>query len=208
MVASCTTKLSYREEINEPQSFVLARLTVYCIISSLETRQQESFQKKRTRSNDEHDLTPNNAKLRKVTTDGSDNSCSSDFGSNHSADTHNILLGNSVSNSSGNNSVSVREPSTNLKEPLQASIQYMFRVFQQFVTTDELSPKTYFVYQFLSLLIECGRERIRPVLALIPTNLVQNLLKVMITNDISVGLITRFAYLKHIFLIDFFINTF
>lgn len=152
----------------------------------METRTQSHYsQKKRSRSHDgeDHDLN-SAAKLRKITADGSDNSCSNDFLSENS-----LLLGSSGLTSL--HSSTLRETPTQLKEILQTSIQYIFKVFQQFVTTDELSPKTYFVYQFITLLVECGKERIRPVLKLLPTNLVHNLMKVMMTDDINVGLISR-----------------
>ncbi|XP_013111291.2 mediator of RNA polymerase II transcription subunit 24 isoform X1 [Stomoxys calcitrans] len=176
------------DDINEPQSYVLARLCVYCIISALETRTQANFsQKKRSRSHDGEDLELNAAKMRKITGDGSDNSCSNDFLSENS-----LLLGSNMSSLHS----SMRETPTQLREPLQSSIQYIFRVFQQFVTTEELSPKIYFVYQFISLLVECGKERIRPVLKLLPATLMHNLLKVMLTEDINVGLISRLYDLR------------
>ncbi|XP_037940607.1 mediator of RNA polymerase II transcription subunit 24 isoform X2 [Teleopsis dalmanni] len=172
------------DSINEPQSFVLARLCVYCVISTLETRQINAITpKKRSRSHDseETDMV-NNPKMRKIATEGSDNSCSNDFiNDNH------LLL---------NASANLKENLTTLKEPLNSSVQHIFKVFQQFVSSEEISPKTYFVYQFLSLLVECGRERVRPVLKLIPANLIQNLLKVMKTDDLSVGLITRLYDLR------------
>lgn len=176
--------LHFSDDINEPQSYVLARLCVYCIISALEARVQNStFQKKRSRSHDgdDHDLN-NAAKMRKITADGSDNSCSNDFLSENS-----LLLSSTVSLHSN----SLRETPAQLKESLQSAMQYIFKVFQQFVTTDELSPKIYFVYQFITLLVECGKERVRPVLKLLPSSLINNLIKVMLTDDINVGLITR-----------------
>lgn len=71
-----------------------------------------------------------------------------------------------------------------MKEPLQSCLQNLFRTFVMFTVTDELSPKTYFIYQFLLLLQQCGgTQRIKPVLKLLPQGLVQNLLKMINTND-------------------------
>lgn len=166
-----------------PHSYVLARLCVYCIISALETRNQ-TMQKKRSRSHDGDDHELNNAaKMRKIAPDGSDNSCSNDFLSEN-----NLLLGSSITAMHANN---MRETPTQLREPLQSSIQYIFKVFQHFVATDELSPKTYFVYQFITLLVECGKDRVKPILKLLPPSLMQCLLKAMAAEDIHVGLITR-----------------
>ncbi|XP_073842226.1 mediator complex subunit 24 [Musca autumnalis] len=176
------------EDINEPQSYVLARLCVYCVISALETRNQ-TIQKKRSRSHDGDDHELNNAaKMRKIAGEGSDNSCSNDF-----LTENNLLLGSSLTALHASN---MRESPTQLREPLQSSIQYIFKIFQHFVASDELSPKIYFVYQFITLLVECGKDRIRPILKLMPANLIHNLLKVMLTEDINVGLITRLYDLR------------
>ncbi|EDW79003.1 uncharacterized protein Dwil_GK12010 [Drosophila willistoni] len=183
------------DDINEPQSLVLARLCVSCIISCLETRSSSacvaSF-KKRSRSHDEEDMTANTPKVRKVMGDGnSDNS--NDF-----ADASGLVgsgTGKTLLSSTATSS-DVRATPQNLKESLQSSIQHIFGVFVQFVSGDELSPKAIFVYQFISLLIECGGERVAPVLRLLPSNLVQQLLKVMATEDIGVGLISRLYDLR------------
>lgn len=174
-------------------------LSVYCIISALEHRQGAigNLQQKRTRTTSEADcnsvdLDLNNVpKLRKLNQEaGSDNSCSNDFLS----DTHPLLSAAGVVSNVDNAGPTVSRDaarSANLKEPLQSSVQHIFKVLQKFVTSDELTPKVYFTYRFISLLVECGGERIRPVLKLLPTQLVQNLLKIMVTEDISVGLICR-----------------
>lgn len=204
-------------EINEPQSHVLALLSVYCIISALEHRQGAigNLQQKRTRTHSEADCNSgdldlsNVPKLRKLNQEGgSDNSCSNDFLS----DTHTILSAAGVVNADNAGTTVSRDAarSTTLKEPLQSSVQHIFEVLQKFVTSDELTPKVYFAYRFISLLVECGGDRIRPVLKLLPTQLVQNLLKIMVTEDVSVGLICRsvfvnsntLAYVKYI--IDIF----
>uniref|UniRef100_W8BVH2 Mediator of RNA polymerase II transcription subunit 24 n=2 Tax=Ceratitis capitata TaxID=7213 RepID=W8BVH2_CERCA len=178
-------------EINEPQSHVLALLSVYCIISALEHRQGtiSTLQQKRTRTHSEADNSDldlsNVPKLRKLNQEGgSDNSCSNDFLS----DNHPLLT---AVNSDTTNKTTGRDTirTATLKEPLYSSVQYIFKLLQQFVTSDVLTPKVYFAYRFISLLIECGGERIRPVLKLLPVQLIQNLLKVMVSEDISVGLI-------------------
>lgn len=147
----------------------------------METRHYRNFsyQKKRSRSHDGDDMDLNNTvKMRKINTDSSDNSSSNDFlGDSNLFNTH--------------ASTHLRNTPNQLKESLQNSIQYIFKIFQQFLQTDKLSLKVYFVYQFVSLLVECGQERVRLVLNLLPTNLINNLLKVMLTDQISVGLIAR-----------------
>ncbi|XP_039229420.1 mediator of RNA polymerase II transcription subunit 24 [Drosophila yakuba] len=180
------------EDINEPQSLVLARLCVYCIISCLESRKGNSSSalmamKKRSRSHDEEELAANAAKVRKVIGDGSDNS--SDFTDTTTGAGLAALLGSTATSE-------LRTTPLTLREPLQTSVQHIFGVFLQFVNGDELSPKAVFVYQFISLLVECGGERVAPVLRLLPNGLVQQLLKVLVTDDIKVGLISRLYDLR------------
>ncbi|XP_054732184.1 mediator of RNA polymerase II transcription subunit 24 [Anastrepha obliqua] len=189
-------------EINEPQSHVLALLSVYCIISALEHRQGaiSSLQNKRTRTLSDADcssgdLDINTSKIRKLNQEGgSDNSCSNDFLS----DNHPLLAGAGVVNTDATGTTITRESArpTTLKEPLHSSIQHIFKVLHKIVSTDELTPKVYFAYRFISLLVECGGERVRPVLKLLPPQLIQNLLKIMVTEDISVGLICRLYDLR------------
>jgi len=174
---------------------VLARLCVYCIISCLETRSSgiaaaAAAFKKRSRSHDEEELAgvANAAKVRKVIGDGSDNS--NDF-----ADASGVG-GTNVASMLSTPNTELRATPLSLKEPLQSSVKHIFRVFLQFVSGDELSPKAVFVYQFISLLVECGGERVAPVLRLLPPNLIQQLLKVLATDDIRVGLISRLYDLR------------
>lgn len=99
--------------------------------------------------------------------------------------------GDSCSNDFMSESVINKEPPISIKEPLQTSLQNLFKTFAHFAATDELSPKIYFIFQFISLMVQCGKDRVKSILKLIPNGLVQNLLKVMITDEISVGLISR-----------------
>lgn len=80
-------------------------------------------------------------------------------------------------------------------EPLQTGLQSLFKTFAQFVAVDDLSPRICFIAHFLYLLVQCGRDRIKPVLKLLPPGLVQNLLKVMVTDDRTVGFILRYFIL-------------
>lgn len=91
----------------------------------------------------------------------------------------------------GESTTSNKEPAITIREPLQSSLKNTFKTFSHFVTTDELSPRVYFIFQFISLLVQNGKDRITPILQLIPNTLMQNLLKVMMTDDITIGLICR-----------------
>ncbi|XP_053676492.1 mediator of RNA polymerase II transcription subunit 24 [Anopheles nili] len=171
-------------EIVDPQSRVLAKLCVYCIIVTMEMSMTSS--KKRTRGGTATDADTDidsmctSAKLRKIDLDGM-GVVGCDGGSNEFA------LESAMESAASWDTAAI----TSLKEPLQGCLQMLFRTFTQHITTDELSPKVYFVFQFLSLLVESGRERIMCVLKLVPNGLVQNLLKINATDEMTVGLILR-----------------
>lgn len=126
-------------------------------------------------------LSMNASKVRKLG-ENSDSSCSNDFILDSTNQMQALTTGDS-------GDVVV------LKDSLQHSIQYIFKVFSNFLLSsleqNELSPNIYFIFQFITLLVECGKDRVKPIVKLIPTNLIQNLLKVMVTDEIKVGLICR-----------------
>ncbi|XP_058460043.1 mediator of RNA polymerase II transcription subunit 24 [Malaya genurostris] len=160
-------------EIVDPFSRVLAKLCVYCITATMEA--PVSPTKKRTRTamagdGDELDALCPTPKMRKVGSESCDSS-SSDF-----------MLENALAARDG--------PST-LKEPLQGCLQALFKTFSQYIVSDELSPKIFFMFQFLSLMVEIGKDRIKPVLKLIPNGLIQNMQKINATDDMTVGFILR-----------------
>ena len=176
-------------ELVEPQSTVLARLCVYCIVSTLE-QPLTGHQKKRghntmgdgTSSSSDDLLTGPMAKMRKL--DEANNTNMNDFSA--IMDSANGLTGNA----GGGGASSLEQPTT-IREPLQTCLTNLFKTFGQFAVFDDLSPKIYFVFHFLTLLQQCGKDRIKPVLKLLPPGLVQNLLKVMITNEFTYDFILK-----------------
>nr|XP_029732381.1 mediator of RNA polymerase II transcription subunit 24 [Aedes albopictus] len=160
-------------EIVDPFSRVLAKLCVYCIVATMEAPVPPT--KKRSRAaiaaeGDDLDALCSTPKIRKIGSDSCD-STSSDF-----------ML---------EQVLAARESSTQLKEPLQSCLQALFRTFSQYIVSDELSPKIFFMFQLLSLLVEVGKDRIKPVLKLIPNGLIQNMMKINATDDMTVGFILR-----------------
>ncbi|KAL1379418.1 hypothetical protein pipiens_014920 [Culex pipiens pipiens] len=172
-------------EIVDPFSRVLAKLCVYCIVATMEAP-TGPLSKKRSRATiDGDDLLADGLcptpKMRKMGSDSCDSS-SSDFMLEHAAAAAAAVAFATKEAASGG---------VSLREPLQGCLQTLFRTFAQYIVSDELSPKIYFMFQFLSLLVEVGRERVKPVLKLIPNGLVQSMLKINATDDMTVGFILR-----------------
>ncbi|GAB0095064.1 Mediator of RNA polymerase II transcription subunit 24 [Sergentomyia squamirostris] len=158
-------------ELVEPQSTIVARLAVYAILSTLENPSSKLLRKKRLRA-DGDDLETPPSKARKLNPDAvaGDSCSSSDFPAE---------------------SVINREPPASVPEPLASGFQNLLKMFSTFITTDEFSPNVHFIFQFLVLLVQCGRERVKPLLRLLPLGFVQNLLKIIVTDDFTPGLILR-----------------
>lgn len=147
-------------ELIEPQLSVLARLCVYCIISSLE----KTADKSKRQSNGKETIDGERpAKIRKIDdsllemlTDGQEKM-------------------ETVSN--GDNETSTTSSSTvRIQEPLKSCLRNFFQTLYKLTYSSELTPKVLFVRQFLIYLHRCGGECITPVLNIIPNGLMKNLL--------------------------------
>lgn len=178
-----------KKHITDPQSLILARLCVYCVIACIDS--PGCTTKKRHRSdNDMEDVDMCNlSKIRKL--NGDNDTCITDCVPDEVMNEEPSISIAQPSLSLGESTTSNKEPAITIREPLQSSLKNTFKTFSHFVTTDELSPRVYFIFQFISLLVQNGKDRITPILQLIPNTLMQNLLKVMMTDDITIGLICR-----------------
>uniref|UniRef100_A0A7G3AZX6 Mediator of RNA polymerase II transcription subunit 24 n=1 Tax=Lutzomyia longipalpis TaxID=7200 RepID=A0A7G3AZX6_LUTLO len=159
-------------ELVEPHSTIVARLAVYAILSTLEN--PAKVRKKRSRTADAEDAGDGGgppSKARKLNPD--------------------LIAGDSCSSDMPPETVISREPPATVAEPLATCFQNLLKMFATFVTTDEFSPKVHFIFQFLVLLVQCGRDRVKPLLRLLPAGFVQNLLKIIVTDDFTPGLILR-----------------
>jgi mediator of RNA polymerase II transcription subunit 24 len=150
-------------KITEPQSRLLAKLCIYAILSTMEAF-ETTPQKKRPRPDDDDSSSPM-AKLRKTGIDSA------------------------VEGGTGEKDGS---SSQQLKESLRNSLQELFKIFHQQVMCDELSPKVNFIFQFFSLLVQFEKSvKIKAILKLIPSGLIQNLLKLVPFEDLTFGFILR-----------------
>lgn len=161
----------------EPQLSALARLCVYCIISTLGIKTAKA--KTLLNGGDDNERP---AKIRKV------EDSPFDILANGQEKGQNSLNGD-------NNAVIVAATATTTKfkmrEPLRICLRDLLQSLYQLTFTNELTPKVLFVHQFLTYLHRCDRNRIGPVLNLIPTGLIKNLLKVMSTHEFSYDYILR-----------------
>lgn len=78
-----------------------------------------------------------------------------------------------------------------IREPFKQCIEELFQTLYQLTLSTELTPKVIFVHQFLMLLHRCGGNRIRPILTLIPVNLMQHLFKIMSVDEFSYDFILK-----------------
>lgn len=151
----------------EPQLSYLARLCVYCIVSSLELKTNK---KKRSQSSsDLHDGDTRLAKVRKMDEDDT---------ISHSQDATALPA---TSNGSA----------VKMREPLRVCLQDLFQTLYQLTFSNEMTPKILFVHKFLTYFHQCGGKRITPVLNLIPNGLMKNLLKIINFNDCSYDFILK-----------------
>lgn len=161
----------------EPQLSALARLCVYCIISTLGIKTTKT--KTLLNGSDDNERP---AKIRKL-----EDSTFDILASDHEKG-QNSLNGD-------NNTTPITPTATTTKfkmrEPLRICLRDLLQSLYQLTFTNELTPKVLFVHQFLTYLHRCDRNRIEPVLNLIPTELMKNLLKVMSTNEFSYDYILR-----------------
>lgn len=149
--------------MKESQSKLLAKLCVYAILSTMETSETK---RKRSREDDD-DMNPMN-KMRKT-----------------GIEQHSV--GSGIEGNSGD-----KDHSSPLKDSLRTSLQELFKIFHQQVLTDEVSPKTNFIFQFLSLLVQLEKSmKLKAILNLIPNGLIMNLLKIIPEDDLTFGFVLR-----------------
>lgn len=162
----------------EPQLSALARLCVYCIISTLGIKTVKA--KTLPNGSDDNERP---AKIRKIEDSPFDILASSGQEKGQ----------NSINGDSNATPMTTTATTTKFKmrEPLRICLRDLLQSLYQLTFTNELTPKVLFVHQFLTYLHRCDRNRIGPVLNLIPTGLMKNLLKVMSTNEFSYDYILR-----------------
>lgn len=178
-------------QLIEPQSTILARLCVMCILAMMEAQEASPGPKRRSTQSDldtsgtppidgcgrpsdvdlDMDTVGPMLKVRKIETDEHD-TMSSDFV---------FDMKPAVS----------QTPPAVVHGPLHNALLNLFQAFAQFMSVDQLSPKICFISQFLSLLVQLGGDPVKPLLRLMPPNLIQNMLRVIVTDECTTGFILR-----------------
>ncbi|XP_012274069.1 mediator of RNA polymerase II transcription subunit 24 isoform X2 [Orussus abietinus] len=156
------------EELVEPQSSVLAKLCVSCIFSTLEYNNSNpnrgSNRKRARRDLDTEELDALGVPANKI------------LRLNESGDSNPIF---------GTNSPQAQGPMSGqksivLRDPLMSALNGLFTTFTFLAGRDgEISQQTYFILQFLRLMVQCGKDRTRIVLQGMPQTLVPCLLKAL-----------------------------
>lgn len=82
-------------------------------------------------------------------------------------------------------------PSSRINEPLKSCLQDLFQTLYKLTFSNDLTPKVLFVHQFLTYLHRCGGESIMPILNIIPSGLMKNLLKITNGSDYNYDFILR-----------------
>ncbi|XP_029677295.1 mediator of RNA polymerase II transcription subunit 24-like [Formica exsecta] len=168
------------DELVEPQSSILAKLCVYCIFSTLEYINSNPYRgnnRKRVRCDldmDDLDALGMSNKLLRLNETGESVPM---FGSQSPQ---------AQSSNNGQKSMVV------LKDPLMTALNNLFTIFGFLAGRDgEISQQTHFIFQFLQLTVQCGKDRTRIVLQGMPQTLVPCLLKALpelFTTDILLRL--------------------
>lgn len=161
-------------ELPHPYTAAVARLCVYVILSAVEKGQLEAAAKKKRTRLDGAEEEPT-MKMRKL---DADTPIDTATGMDSSGKEHLTGLAANTSN------VTVREP-------LCSMVKDMFKLFAQHVASDEYSPRVNFIFEFICNLVECGKLDSVPVLRLIPSGFLQNLLKIMPLANIRSGLVLQ-----------------
>lgn len=149
------------DELVEPQSSILAKLCVYCIFSTLEYINSNPYRgnnRKRVRCDldmDDLDALGMSNKLLRLNETGESVPM---FGSQSPQ---------AQSSNNGQKSMVV------LKDPLMTALNNLFTIFGFLAGRDgEISQQTHFIFQFLQLTVQCGKDRTRIVLQGMPQTLV------------------------------------
>ncbi|CAH2239466.1 mediator of RNA polymerase II transcription subunit 24 [Pararge aegeria] len=154
------------EELVEPQSAVLAKLTVYSVYAALENCISNRVHTSRKRRHDDSEDIEMSAssKLRRLNDNSSDSSLYYAQGQSSS-----III----------------------KEPLNSALEMLYKSFSQLAGKNgEVTPQTQFIFEFLVYVVQCGQERGQVVLQKMPSEIVSTLIKAL-PDNFNIGLILR-----------------
>ncbi|KPI98745.1 Mediator of RNA polymerase II transcription subunit 24 [Papilio xuthus] len=157
------------EELVEPQSSILAKLSVYCIYAALEYSNYNKVpvsRKRRHEDTEDIDTLCTASKVRRLNDNSSDSS--SMYYTQQQIATPGLL-----------------------KEPLQSTLEMVYKLFSQLAAKNgEVTPQTHFILQFLIYIVQCGQERAQIVLQRMPSEIVPTLIKAL-PDNFNIGLILR-----------------
>ncbi|PIK63046.1 putative mediator of RNA polymerase II transcription subunit 24 [Apostichopus japonicus] len=187
--APTTLRSQPQQQHHRPRGRALAKLTVWCIASTLTT--QNSYRadpkakenpmrirkRKRTRGEPDRDSTSTlrednrPSKLRRLLSIPEDENAASGLNSTTLSTTSNPLL--------------VPQTSTQLGEPLYKAIASMMQLFASVLSENALSSRTEFIYSFLQEILTCGDAVSSTVLQFMPVSMANHLFSTINKNFIQ-----------------------
>lgn len=157
----------FTEELVEPQCGMLARLTVYCILATMEPCNSGLGYGVRKRRHDDHeDHQDASSKMRRLNDNTVESALFPAF--NHP-----------------------QPPGIALKEPLLTSLETLYTSFSQLAAYNgDVTPHTYYIFHFLQYVVQCSSERSQALLHILPNDLIPTLIRAL-PNSFNIGLILR-----------------
>lgn len=156
------------DDLVEPQSTILAKLSVYCIYATLEhsiSNKATTSRKRRHDDSEDMDTMCSSNKVRRLNDNTSD--------------------GTMYYLRSQNNSDAV------LKEPLLSALETLYTSFSQLAGKNgDVTPQTHFILQFFIYIVQCGQDRTQLVLQKLPNELIPTLIKAL-PESFNISLILR-----------------
>lgn len=184
----------FRHGYHEAHITALARLCVFCLLSTFRPRTyfKENIKRKRTSSQSESDAELLNGanKIRKVIMEGTENTCMNEY-QIEDADTKSYNTFQNQTNIINSKTLDVCcNPVVPISESLKLSLNQFFNCLSC-LQKAELSQQMSFAYKFIYMLVDHGGDQGRQILKILPVNIIKALGELSSPYRSNVALIVR-----------------